>query len=268
MSTQRVPLEALQKIRQHFKTALLVPKAENYPEIYLDREEPPAPTSLQDLSSLFHFGGSLEEAFQMPNRQGQWFISTANPGTALMKVPSLKLKPGFRLVSYLYRIGDDGTGATWALPEQFSTTSHLEKALLTAGDRDMPPKPESALADFMDAIDGDHSPMSFVIASLLRCELLEFGKVGRIATWSHHRLLNSLPALPNWQWRAEAPKDYSPKVRVFPDGRVAVEFFSCRTVAPIAVFQHVDHYLVGQYQAKHLDRAIAISQPTNGAVKR
>ncbi|MBE9013659.1 hypothetical protein IQ250_26070, partial [Pseudanabaenaceae cyanobacterium LEGE 13415] len=74
MSTQRVPIEALQKIRQHFKTALLVPEAENHPEIYIDREEPPAPTSLQDLGSLFHFGGSLEESLQMPNSQGQWFL--------------------------------------------------------------------------------------------------------------------------------------------------------------------------------------------------
>ncbi|MBE9013744.1 hypothetical protein IQ250_26505, partial [Pseudanabaenaceae cyanobacterium LEGE 13415] len=199
--------------------------------------------------------------------QGQWFLSSANPGTALMKLPGLKLKPGLRFVSYLYRIGDDGTGATWAIPEQFSTTSYLEKALLTAEGRDQPPQPENALADFMDAIDGDHSPMSFVIASLLRRELLEFGKTGRFATWSQHRLINNLPTLPNWQWRTEAPKDYSPKVRVFPDGRVAVEFFSGRTVAPIAIFQHVDHYLAGQYRAKHLDRAIAIAQPMNGAVK-
>ncbi|MBW4526265.1 MAG: hypothetical protein KME18_13870 [Phormidium tanganyikae FI6-MK23] len=267
MSTQRVPLEALQKIRQHFKTALLVPASEDHPEMYTERDEPPKPESLEGLGSLFHFGGSLEEAIQMPNRQGQWFISAANPGTALMKLPGLKLKPEFRVISYLYRMGDDGTGATWALPEAFSTTSHLEKALLAAGGRDAPPKPEGALADFMDAIDGDHSPMSFVIASLLLRELLEFGKIGRIAVWSHHRLINALPSLPKWQWRSEAPKDYSPKVRAFPDGRVAVEFFTCRTVAPIAVFQHVDQYLAGEYRAKHLDRAIAVSQATNGALK-
>ncbi len=268
MSTQKVPLEALQKIRQHFKTALLVPESENHPEMYIGRDEPPAPESLEELGSLFHFGGSLDEATQMPNCQGQWFISAANPGTALMKLPGLKLKPNFRFVSYLYRVGDDGTGATWALPEQFSTTSQLEKALLIADGRDTPPKPEGALDDFMNAIDGDYSPMSFVIASLLRRELLEFGKVGRIATWSHHRLIDSLPPLPHWQWRTEFPKDFSPKVRVFPDQRVAVEFFTTRTVAPIAVFQHVDHYLANQYQAKHLDRAIAVSQSTNGALKR
>lgn len=268
MSTQRAPLEALQKIRQHFKTALTVPESENHPGMYTQREEPPTPESLEGLGSLFHFGGSLDEATQMPNSQGQWFISAANPGTALMKLSGLKLRSNFRLVSYLYRIGDDGTGITWALPEAFSTTAHLEKALLTSGGRDTPPKPEGALSDFMDAIEGDHSPMSFVIASLLRRELLESGKTGQIATWSHHRLIDRLPALPHWHWRIETPKDFSPKVRVFPDGRVAIEFFTLRTVSPIAVFQHVDQYLAGKYQAKHLDRAIALSQPTNGAVPK
>lgn len=268
MSTQRVPLEVLQKIRQHFKTALIVPESENQPEMYLGRDEPPTPESLEELGSLFHFGSSLEEAIQMPNRQGQWFISASNPGTVLMKLPGLKLKPKLRLISYLYRLGEDGSGATWALPEALSTTSHLEKALLSASGYDTPPKPEGALTDFMDAIDGDQSPLSFVIASLLRRELLEFGNVGCRAAWSHHQLMNSLPLLSSWQWRVEAPKNYSPKIRVFSDGRVAVEFFSCRTVAPIAVFQHVDQYVAGEYRAKSIDRAIALSQPTNGALKQ
>jgi hypothetical protein len=260
MSTQRVPLEALQKIRQHLKSTLIVPESENRPNRFATVEEPPAPESLEELGSLFHFGGSLEEALQMPNNQGQWFVSATNPGAAFMKLPGIKLKPDFRLVSYLFRMGEDGTGATWALPEQLSTTSHLEKALLTAGGRDVPPKPEGALADFMDAIDGDHSSMSFVIASLLRRELLELGKIGRVAGWTHHRLMDSFPSPETWQWRVEIPKDFSPKVRIFSDGRVAIEFFTCRTVAPIAIFQHVDHYLAGQYRAKHLDRAIAIAQ--------
>ncbi|MCU0550900.1 MAG: hypothetical protein MUC48_16255 [Leptolyngbya sp. Prado105] len=259
MSTQRVPLEALQKIRQHLKSGLVVPESENNPNLYADVEEPPTPESLDGLSSLFHFGGSLEEAIQMPNNQGQWFISATNPGDVIMKLPGVKLKPHFRLVSYLFRMDNDGTSATWALPESFSTTAHLEKALLIAGGRDTPPKPEAALTDFMAAIEGDNSPMSFIIASLLRREILEMGKMGRVAGWTHHCLINTLPAA-RWQWRIETPKDFSPKVRVFLDGRVAIEFFTCRTVAPIALFQHVDQYPAGHYHAKHLDRAIAIAQ--------
>lgn len=267
MSTQRVPLEALQKIRQHLRSALAVPESENHPNLYMHADEPPAPASLDELGSLFHFGGSLESAPQMPNNQGQWFISVINPGDALRKLPGIRLKPNFRLISYLYRQGKDGIGATWALPAQFSTTAYLEKALSTAGGRDAPPQPERALIDLMAAIEGDYSPMSFVIASIARRELLEVGNLGRSASWVHHRLIHTIPNPPHWQWHIETPKDFSPKVRVFPDRRVAIEFFTCRTVAPIAIFQHVDSYPSGQYCAKHLDRAIAIAQTpssTNG----
>ncbi|MBD1842202.1 hypothetical protein H6F89_02010 [Cyanobacteria bacterium FACHB-63] len=274
MSIQRVPLEAVQKIRQYLKTILIVPESENCPDRYTEQDEPPMPESLEELGSLFHFGISLEQTLQMPNRQGQWFISAANPGAALMKLPGLALKPGLRLVSYLYRLDNDGTGVTWAIPEQFSTTEYLEKALMSAGDactalhdRNTPPKPEAALPNLMDAIEGDHSLMSFLIASLLYRELLEFGKVGRSASWNHQHLIKALPPHPNWQWCTEIPKDFSPKVRVVPDGRVAIEFFTCRTVAPIAIFQHVDQYQAGQYHPKSVDRAIALLRPTNGGVK-
>ncbi|MBD1822483.1 hypothetical protein H6F51_08245 [Cyanobacteria bacterium FACHB-DQ100] len=151
----------------------------------------------------------------------------------------------------------------------------VRKALISAGDactalhdRNTPPKPEAALPNLMDAINGDHSPISFMIASLFHRELLEFGKVGRLASWSQQRLINALPPHPGWQWRTEVPKDFSPKVRVVPDGRVAIEFFTCRTVAPIAIFQHVDQYQARQYHPKSVDRAIAVLQPASGGVKR
>ncbi|WNZ46505.1 hypothetical protein Q2T42_01475 [Leptolyngbya boryana CZ1] len=259
MSTQRVPLEVLQKIRQHLRSALVVPESENHPNLYNNMDEPPKPDSLEELGSLFHFGSSLDETLQMPNNQGRWFISATNPGAVLVTLPSIKLKPDFRLVTYLFRLGEDGKGVTWALPESCSTTSHLEKALLTASGRDNPPQPEGALADCMDAIDGDHSPRSFVIASLLRRELRELGKMGKVADWVHHRLIDALPDSANWQWRTEPPKDFSPKVRVS-EGRAAIEFFTCRVTAPIVIFQHVDQYVVGQYQAKHLDRPLAINR--------
>lgn len=260
MSTQRVPLEALQKIRQHLRSTLVVPEIENHPNLYANADEPPAPESLDELGSLFHFGSSLKIAPQMPNNQGRWFISSINPGAALIRLPGIRLKPEFRLISYFYRLHDEGIGATWALPEHLSTTSHLEKALISAGGRKQLPKPEGALEDCMDAIDGDRSPPSFIVAALLRRELLEIGRIGRAANWTHHRLIDAIPGQLSWQWRIEMPKDFSPKVRVFPDQRVAIEFFTCRTVAPIVIFQHVDSYPIGQYRAKSLDRPIAIAQ--------
>ena len=111
----------------------------------------------------------------------------------------------------------------------------------------------------MDAIEGDRSPMSFVVASILRRELKEFGTLGKTRRWSNHRLIDALPAQVQWQWRAQASKDLSPKVRLLPEGKVVLDFFTCRTTAPIAIFQHVDQYAAGEYQAKGVDRAVAIA---------
>jgi hypothetical protein len=261
MSTQRVPLEALQKIRQYLKAALVLPESENCPLPYT--KEPPQPDSIEGLGNLFHFGSIAEETAQLPNSQGQWFISTINPGSVFLKLPGLALKPDFRLVSYLYRIGDDGRGTILAIPTSLSTTAHLEKALLASEGSEAPPRPEGVLPDFMSAIAGDGSSMACVIASLLRREFLEFGALGKKADWSHHRLMAALPAQVQWQWRIDPVKDLSPKVHSLSDGRIAIEFFTCRTVAPIAIFQHVDQYSAEDYQAKRLDRAIAIAQKTN-----
>lgn len=266
MSTQKVPLEALTKVRQYIKSALTLSDSEDQPKV-LAIEEPPVPGSLDQLGDLFHFGGTPEETLQIPNSRGQWFISAMNPGAVFLKLPGLTLKPDFRLVSYLYRLSEaDGKGIVWALPESLSTTAQLQKALTSSVGSDHPPKPEGAIANFMDAIAGDGSPMSYVIASLLRRELLEFGAFGKSTNWNHHRLMDTLPTQTQWQWRTEV-KDLSPKVAVFPNGKIAVEFFTCRLVAPVAIFQHVDQYEAGQYSAKSLDRAIAQLQKMPAKVK-
>jgi hypothetical protein len=263
MSVQKIPLESIQKIRQFIKNALTLPESENHPRSwssYDEVDELPEPDSLGDLGELFNFGGPTQEATYAPNTKGQWFISSANPGAVLIKLSGLKLKPELRLVSYLYRNADDGVGITWAVPESLSTTAHLEKGLINSGDRTRPPQPEGALSDLMEAIEGDRSPVSFVVASILRRELKEFGALGKSSNWTHHRLINSLPTQVRWQWKIEEPKDFSPKVRVFPDGKAAIEFFTCRVAAPVAIFQHIDQYPIGQYKAASLERPIAVVQ--------
>ncbi|MBW4695484.1 MAG: hypothetical protein KME27_27360 [Lyngbya sp. HA4199-MV5] len=263
MPVQKIQLEVLQKIRQHMQHGFALPESENHPRSwasFANEAEIPEPDSLSDLGDLFNFGGAIEEATHAPNTRGEWFISAANPGAVLMKLPGLNLKPDMRLVSYLHRQPEEGVGVIWAVPEALSTTAQLEKALTASGDRTHPPHPEGALPSVMEAIEGDRSPASFMIASLLRRELGEFGRLGKACHWSHHRLVGAIPAQVQWQWKVETPKDLSPKVLLFPDGRAAIEFFSCRIVPPVALFQHIDQYSDQQYKATVVDRNIAIAQ--------
>lgn len=263
MSVQRIPLESLQKIRNHIQAALILPNAENRPKSWADDapvEDLPEPGLLGDLGALFNMGSTLEEANRSPNNRGKWFISAINPGTALLKLPGLKLKDNIRLVTYLYRFQEQGLGVTWAVPEHQSTTAILEQALVNS-DRGRYPHPQGSLEDVMDAVAGDGSPLSFVIATLLRRELRELGTLGQDCNWSKNRLMNSLPANVPWKWLINQPADLSPKIRFFPDGRAAIEFFSYRPSQPITVFQHIDQYGVKSYNATSLDRPIALVRP-------
>ncbi|PSB23991.1 hypothetical protein [Stenomitos frigidus] len=265
MSVQKIQLEALQKIRQHIQHGFALPESENHPRSLASFDEAieiPEPDSLSGLGDLFNFGSAMDEPTHAPNTRGEWFISATNPGSVLQKLPGLTLKPDVRLVCYLHRQLEEGRGVIWAVPESLSTTAQLEKALAGSGDSTHPPCPAGAFTNLMEAVEGDHSAVSFIIASLLQRELAEFGCFGKASHWSHHRLIKAVPAQAQWQWKIEIPKDLSPKVLLFADGRAAIEFFSCRVVPPLALFQHLDQYSEKNYKATVLDRAIAIAQRT------
>ncbi len=235
-----------------------MPESENHPPQLSFEDDLPEPDSLDALGDLFRFAGAPTTPTGSTSSTGRWFVSVVNPGTILLKLPGLDLKPGFRIVSYLYRHQDAGKGMTWAVPEASCSTAELEQALAGCKDQAQIPTPSGALEDFMDAIVGDRSIRSFGIASMFYRELKEFGALGSLQDWTHHRLMETVPTQVNWQWQGETPKNLSPKVRIFPDGRAAVEFFTCRVVAPVAIYRHIDLYLPDSYRANGMSQAIAI----------
>ncbi|MGJ3254520.1 MAG: hypothetical protein ACFE0J_25810 [Elainellaceae cyanobacterium] len=263
MTIQTFPLEKIQKVRRFISNGLTVTaNLETWTGSGSDDAgELPEPESIDELGHLFSVGSfsELDDDAQSAHSQGKWLISTADIAGVLIKLPGLTLKPGIRLVSYLYRIQDDGIGVVWALPEKYSHTAQLEDALTQAGDRQQYPKPTGVLDDVMEAIEGDRSHASFLMASILRRELQEFGAVGRSRNWGHHRLISTLPAQVSKQLGSE-PRDFSPRVRLLPDARAAVEFFSCRITPPHQIFRHVDQYPPNRYVPDSLDRLIATAQ--------
>lgn len=262
MSIQKFPLAAIQKVKQYIKNTLALPDAEQQAQgIALSPDdEPPEPESLDDLSGIFSLGGGGDEDTVMPQQvQNQWFVSTVNPGAALLKLPGLGLKSGYRLVSYLYRLETDGVGIIWAVPEEMSGTAALEQVLSGCKAISQLPKPAGAMPHFMEAISGDRSPTSFIVASILRRELQEFGALGQRCNWNHHRLLDSVPDKVQWTWKSEQPKDLLPKVKLLPNDQAIVEFFTCRMTAPITIYRHVDQYPTGQYRMNSVDQSVAIA---------
>lgn len=263
MSLQKFPVATLQKVSQYIRQNLALPESEQHPlaeRSFDDTEDPPEPSSLDALGDLFRFGSMVDENLPAPNQQGRWFISTADPAAALAKLPGLSLRSGLRLVTYLCLQPEGGIGVTWALPEQLSSTANLEKALEGLSGGQTPPHPKGALPRLMQAIEGDHSHASFLTASILQRELLEFGRTGKYRRWVNHRFITAVPPQVQWQWQiAKVPTDFSPKVQILADQQAAVEFFTCRVTAPITIVRHLDHYPAGQYTPKLAEQVIAVA---------
>ncbi|NJL20625.1 MAG: hypothetical protein HC895_07100 [Leptolyngbyaceae cyanobacterium SM1_3_5] len=175
MSIQKVPIATLQKIRAHLQPALKL-------EVQPIADEPP--DSIAGLSDLF--GCSFDPA---PARG--WQLSAIDPGVALSKLPGLKLQPHYRLVGYVWQDNRGSRGKIWAVPIDRATTTELERAIVRS--ESAPPCPAAALPDWMQAIEGDRSPGSFLIASLLRRELQDWGASGTYQDWSYHRLIDRVP---------------------------------------------------------------------------
>lgn len=256
MSIQKFPLKTIQKIRQYIKACLMVPDAEYTANVYASLDDIPEPDSVDDLSDLFGFGGVLEMD-STASITPHWTLSTVNPAAALVKLPGLQLKPNIHLVSYLFRSEGSGTGIIWAVPESLSSTAQLEQPLATSTALSKIPKPNGALSSFMEGIEGDRTPASFLVASIFRRELQEFGAKGDRINWGHHRLIETVPDSVQWQWVDECPKECFSKVKVTPDGQAIVEFFTCRVVTPVTLYRHLDYYPATSYQPKSLDKSIA-----------
>ncbi|HEY9738064.1 MAG TPA: hypothetical protein V6D06_17350 [Trichocoleus sp.] len=262
MSFQRYPLATVQKVSQFVREALVLPTVDQsaYTAESDDSTEELEPDSLDALGDLFRVGDTPQDSGPAPNLDGRWYVSTIDPAEALLKLPGLWIRAGIRLVTYLQRRPDGGLGLTWALPELLSTTEQLEAAIAVSNGT-QPPHPQGALANVVEALEGDGSLSSFLTASIFLRELKEFGRFGKQARWSHHRFVDQVPPQANWQWRTQMPKDFAPKVVTLPDGQVVVEFFSCRVMQPIALFRHVDRYGNNSYQSQTADQVIAVAVP-------
>lgn len=238
MSIQKIPLATLQKVRQYLQPALKLDRS---------TQDDSLPESIAALGDVFSRG------FEAQPQQG-WSLSAIDLSDIFAKLPGLKLQAGYRLVSYLWQDDRGSRAQVWAVPIDRATTKELVQAIAQSS-ATLPPRPAAALPDWMLAVQGDRSLGSFLVASLLRREM-QSGTSGDYGDWSHHHLIDRVPTALRTMPKAAQLQNLSPRLRQFPDRRVAVEFFTCRSIAPIGIFRHVDLYSATNYTANSLDRVI------------
>lgn len=209
---------------------------------------------------------------EFPERDG-WWLDEKSAGLLVDQFARVRIRPGFRLVTYASRGGIGGTGWTFAIP--VGTKAPAVEDLIAA-DRFEPATPAGALPHFMAAVVGDGSLRSYAQASILGREVSELGAWWHGLEWSTHSLVGPLddstrPAVYDgslyaveppgmfaegeWRWTEVPPDDWRPRAERDSDDGVTVTFWTYSELGSLAVYEHQDVYGVdGSLVPVQIDR--------------
>jgi hypothetical protein len=215
----------------------------------------------------------LQKALQVPETDETYpgdglYLSPVDPSDAVRIVTHVHLKPGYVLQGYQYISGSNGNGFVYAIPEEARLPDpyeHVHRLKEVVPGVHLPyPEPPNALPHFMDAIEGDGSPRSFLEASILMRELEEFGAIWHGCDWADHEIIYADPFDPanrlpkrlaeygswssdDWSWIAPKPRDWRPCVKL-EGGGATFEFISFSAFDGSGLFRHLDTYKQGSMQ--------------------
>lgn len=166
-----------------------------------------------------------DEASEEISSEFEWAISRRNPEDIVNGFSQLRIKESYKLRGYEYIEGGNGNGIVWAIPSDKELPPVQECEYLD--DRlNAPPKPSIALGNFMEAIDGDQTPFSYLQAAICYHELGDFAARGYGLSWRYNRILpieafdyqkydsvkEYLESIGNWKQLTEIPKELNPQI--------------------------------------------------------
>jgi hypothetical protein len=166
------------------------------------------------------------------------FAHALNVSAALHNTNGLQLRAGYRIRGSLFQAGGNGNGFLWAV--KIGNSNKKSPHLVGMSRPDMglvlpALRPDDACSDVMEAITGNFSPFSYLEASILKGELLEFGALWHGLNWCTYTILGSPDDAcrgliggggpEQWNWTARKLKDLRPRVNIKSD-KVVVTFYA------------------------------------------
>ncbi len=200
-------------------------------------------------------------------------IPDKGPNDLLRLFSTLNMKDGFELVAYQFHQGGNGNAVVCVVPTidkgSSGTTpdidfySHIGYHLQPSGWTEYF-KEQNQKFPVMAMIEGDHSLMSFLHASIFMRELSEFGAMWHGCDWSMHRVVSEDPStdvkrmgdfgeqdpsLFEMTWEMERPITWKPQVTEG-EGSHTVEFYSYSMLGTEGIYRHVDVYSGNDYRCE------------------
>ena len=189
----------------------------------------------------------------------KWSVSPINVMEVLAVFTSLRIRNGYTLNMYQYRSGGGGNGFVYAVPAEgeFPEPTRLDYRLSN------PPKPPNCLDHYMEAIEGDGTPLSYLQASILKRELKELGAEWHGCHWveqyvldrdpwkdervSSHGLQSLIGPQEFWHFQGQRLTDWQPTV-VQDAQAVTVSMPIFGQVGSRTITRYIDSYRSGSYQ--------------------
>lgn len=195
-----------------------------------------------------------------------WRISYDNPEGIIEGFFKLYIKTEYRLAAYQYQEVDNGNGIVWAIPIHNSLPepdecSRLNNQFLS------PPKPSFACDEFMEAIDGDHTPLSYLQAAIAYHKLKEFGAMWHGINWGEDRLLTSLDSS-EWDWVIGEiiPKLIRPHFYYDKKGRPVIVFHTINPIGTLTLNRYEHTFESHGYRLTCKKTVLATDQDGGGLI--
>jgi hypothetical protein len=176
-----------------------------------------------------------------------WRKSSGNPENIVKGFSQLRIKERYKLRAYQYTEGGNGNGIVWAIPSDKELPdprecNRLEEFLST-------PKPDFALEDFMEVLDGDNSSLSYLQASIAYHELHEYGAMWHGVSWGRDVILPvdedmEIRSYP-YEWEFEEgesePEIVDPHFYYNEEGSPVVVFYTINDIGTVTLnrYEHI-----------------------------
>ncbi len=205
----------------------------------------------------------------------------------LKEIHHLRLRKGFVLRASERKDFYGALNIIWALPVEFADEKETEDIPFAEIRRPLPEnadftdafdlceefivkKPKHGM-NIMEAVDGDHTPVSYLLASVFAREVLELGAFWHGIAWGFHTVLTDDPWKMEWdedryenvpseeeEWKflEKRPDTWAPVVSLDKD-EVVVRFRTYTAMGMETIYEFADTYREGSYAFEWNIRKIA-----------